>query len=154
MAAGAAFDKRERGESRESMPIDVHVGARVRMRRKMLGFSQQALAEILGITFQQVQKYERGANRIGASRLHELSKALDAPVAFFFDDADPVYAPPSSDAPDVTEVEGDPLKREETIDLVDSYYQIGEERARRCLFNVARVLAGDQHTRGRGRPRS
>lgn len=118
----------------------------------MLGLSQQALAEKLGITFQQIQKYERGANRIGASRLHELSEILDAPVSFFFEDSDPVYAPPSSDASDA-EPEGDPLKRKETVDLADSYYQIGDERLRRCLFNLARVLAGDSNGRGRGRPR-
>ena len=64
-------------------PIDVHVGSRVRLRRNMLGLSQEKLGEAIGLTFQQVQKYERGANRIGASRLHDLSRVLDVPVSFF-----------------------------------------------------------------------
>src|SRR5579885_2289914 len=67
-------------------PIDVHVGSRVRLRRNMLGMSQEKLGQAIGLTFQQVQKYERGTNRIGASRLHELAQALDVPVAFFFAD--------------------------------------------------------------------
>src|SRR5919205_3446987 len=74
-------------------PIDVRVGARLRLRRNMLGLSQEKLGQAIGLTFQQVQKYERGANRIGASRLHELSRVLDVPVSFFFDDTDPVRAP-------------------------------------------------------------
>jgi len=73
-------------------PIDIHVGSRVRLRRNMLGLSQEKLGEAIGLTFQQVQKYERGANRIGASRLHDLSRVLDVPVSFFFDDMDPVRA--------------------------------------------------------------
>lgn len=67
-------------------PIDVHVGSRVRLRRTLLGLSQERLGEAVGLTFQQIQKYERGANRIGASRLFEFSRILDVPVSFFFDD--------------------------------------------------------------------
>ena len=67
-------------------PVDVHVGSRVRLRRTMLGMSQEKLGEAIGLTFQQVQKYERGANRIGASRLHDLSCVLDVPVAYFFEE--------------------------------------------------------------------
>src|SRR6186997_1732132 len=74
-------------------PVDVHVGTRVRLRRTLLGLSQEKLGEAIGLTFQQVQKYERGANRIGASRLWDLSRVLDCPVSFFFDDMDPVRAP-------------------------------------------------------------
>ena len=77
----------ERGE-RESRPspIDVHVGSRIRLRRTLLGMSQERLGESLGLTFQQVQKYERGVNRVGASRLFDLSRVLDVPISFFFDD--------------------------------------------------------------------
>src|SRR5580700_2726186 len=82
---------RQKGD--KPSPIDVCVGARVRLRRNMLGLSQEKLGEAIGLTFQQVQKYERGANRIGASRLYELSRVLDVPVSFFFDDVDPVRAP-------------------------------------------------------------
>jgi transcriptional regulator with XRE-family HTH domain len=72
-------------ESRPS-PIDVHVGARVRLRRTLLGMSQERLGDALGLTFQQVQKYERGVNRVGASRLFDISRVLDVPISFFFDD--------------------------------------------------------------------
>src|SRR5215469_7120842 len=67
-------------------PIDVHVGSRVRLRRRLLAMSQEQLGDALGLTFQQVQKYERGMNRVGASRLFDLSRVLDVPISFFFDD--------------------------------------------------------------------
>src|SRR3954462_12063224 len=105
-------------------PIDIRVGARLRLRRNMLGLSQEKLGEAIGLTFQQVQKYERGANRIGASRLHELSRVLDVPVSFFFDDTDPVRAPaiPAGFAePPAEAFESDPLRRPETVELVDAY---------------------------------
>ncbi len=73
-------------------PIDTHVGGRVRMRRKLLGVSQEKLADSLGLTFQQIQKYERGSNRISASKLYEIGKALDAPVSFFFEGLDQAEA--------------------------------------------------------------
>src|SRR5690348_14474320 len=76
------------GPEREGRPspIDVHVGSRIRLRRTLLGMSQERLGEALGLTFQQVQKYERGVNRVGASRLFDLSRVLDVPISFFFDD--------------------------------------------------------------------
>src|SRR5512145_1807794 len=70
-------------------PIDVHVGSRVRLRRTLLGMSQEKLGEAIGLTFQQVQKYERGANRIGSSRLFDLARVLDVPVSYFFEDMAP-----------------------------------------------------------------
>src|SRR6202012_596679 len=83
---------RGRTPSGKPNPIDAHVGARVRLRRTLLGMSQEKLGEAIGLTFQQVQKYERGANRIGASRLYDLSRVLDVPVSFFFDDLNPEAA--------------------------------------------------------------
>ncbi len=81
--------KGRRATSREGPdPVDVHVGGRIRLRRKLLGVSQGELGKALGLTFQQVQKYERGANRVSASALYRLSSALDVPVSFFFDDMD------------------------------------------------------------------
>src|SRR6187200_2817808 len=108
-------------------PIDIRVGARLRLRRNMLGLSQEKLGEAIGLTFQQIQKYERGANRIGASRLHELSRVLDVPVSFFFDDRDPVRAPaiPGGFAePPPEPFESDPLRRRETVELIEAYYAI------------------------------
>src|SRR3954463_11032856 len=83
--AGAEQDMGNDREGRPS-PIDVHVGSRIRLRRTLLGMSQERLGEALGLTFQQVQKYERGVNRVGASRLFDLSRVLDVPISFFFDD--------------------------------------------------------------------
>jgi len=125
-------------------PIDVQVGSRVRLRRNMLGLSQERLGDAIGLTFQQVQKYERGANRIGASRLHELSRVLDVPVSFFFDDVDPVRAPaiPGGFAePPAEGFESDPLRKRETIELVEAYYAIEDAAVRRRLFELARTLA-------------
>ena len=125
-------------------PIDVHVGSRVRLRRNMLGLSQEKLGEAIGLTFQQVQKYERGANRIGASRLHDLSRVLDVPVSFFFDDMDPVRAPaiPAGFAEPPTEsVDADPLRKRETVELVSAYYRIEDQVVRRRLFDLAKALA-------------
>ena len=86
MKAKPPGGRRGRRKADKPNPIDVHVGSRVRLRRTLLGMSQEKLGDAIGLTFQQVQKYERGANRIGASRLFDLSRVLDVPVSFFFDD--------------------------------------------------------------------
>src|SRR5487761_371397 len=115
-------------------PIDVHVGSRVRLRRNMLGLSQEKLGEAIGLTFQQVQKYERGANRIGASRLYQLSRVLDVPASFFFDDVDPVRAPAIPGGlvePPVEAFDSDPLRRRESVELVEAYYAIDDAAVRR-----------------------
>ena len=109
----------------------------------MLGFSQEKLGEAIGLTFQQVQKYERGANRIGASRLMELSRELDVPVSFFFDETDPVRAPAIPQGFEESPQEGfdsDPLRKRETLELIDAYYEINAA-VRRRLFDLAKVLA-------------
>ncbi|HEV2303659.1 MAG TPA: helix-turn-helix transcriptional regulator [Stellaceae bacterium] len=132
-------------------PVDVHVGSRVRLRRNMLGLSQEKLGEAIGLTFQQVQKYERGANRIGASRLHDLSRVLDVPVSFFFDDMDPVRAPaiPAGFAePPGEAFDADPLHKRETVDLVTAYYRIGDPLVRRRLFDLAKALAAGERRTG------
>ena len=123
--------------------MDVRVGARLRLRRNMLGLSQEKLGEAIGLTFQQVQKYERGANRIGASRLHELSRVLDVPVSFFFDATDPVRAPATGGfaEPLAETSETDPLRKQETIELVQAYFSIEDAAVRRHLLDLARALA-------------
>src|SRR5579863_4484566 len=144
MAISRLTRRPSRQKSDKPNPVDVQVGSRVRLRRNMLGLSQEKLGEAIGLTFQQVQKYERGANRIGASRLHELSRVLDVPVSFFFDDVDPVRAPaiPGGFAePPAEGFESDPLRRRETIELVEAYYAIEDAAARRRLFELARTLA-------------
>ena len=130
-------------------PIDVHVGTRVRLRRILLGMSQEKLGEALGLTFQQVQKYERGANRIGSSRLFDLSKVLDVPVSFFFDDMAAetkaqapsllrggVETQPPADAGDT-----DQFANSETIELVRAYYRIVDGGVRKRVYELAKSLA-------------
>ena len=114
-------------------PVDVHVGSRIRQRRWMLGMTQQQLAEKVGIKFQQIQKYETGMNRVSASRLWDISEALDAPVPFFFDGL-------SSESGETDSQVNDLLGDREALELVRSYYNIPEAQRRR-LFELARVLS-------------
>src|SRR5262250_2153557 len=128
-------------------PIDVHVGGRVRLRRTLLGMSQEKLAEAIGLTFQQVQKYERGANRIGSSRLFDLARVLDVPVSYFFEDMSSTVAAktPSrmrgfaEDRPEP--FEPDPMARRETLELVRAYYRIADPRVRKRVFELTKSLA-------------
>src|ERR1700688_5279702 len=146
MAISRPVGRPGRQKSDKPTPIDVQVGSRVRLRRNMLGLSQEKLGVAIGLTFQQVQKYERGANRIGASRLHELSRVLDVPVSFFFDDMDPVRAPaiPGGFAePPAEAFDSDPLRRRETVELVDAYYAVEDPAVRRRLLDLARALAAE-----------
>ena len=146
MATLRTMRRPSRGKSERPNPIDVRVGSRVRLRRNMLGLSQEKLGDAIGLTFQQVQKYERGANRIGASRLHELSRVLDVPVAFFFDDLDPVRAPAipgGFSEPPAAAFESDPLGRRETAELVEAYYAIDDAAVRRRLLDLAKALAAE-----------
>jgi len=122
----------------------VHVGARVRLRRNMLAMSQEKLGEAIGLTFQQVQKYERGANRIGANRLYELSRILDVPVEFFFDATDPVQAPPMGERfaePDRSSANTDPLQRGETVVLISAFHGIADPKIQRRVTDLAGELA-------------
>ena len=139
--------RRRRRKSDGPNPIDVHVGTRVRLRRTLLGMSQEKLGEAIGLTFQQVQKYERGANRVGASRLYDLSRVLDVPVSFFFDDIKPETleaighgargAAALADRPG----EPDPMMRRETLELVRAYYRIPDPQIRRRLFDLTKAIA-------------
>jgi transcriptional regulator with XRE-family HTH domain len=137
---------RGRTPSGQPNPIDVYVGARLRMRRSMLGMSQEALAAALGLTFQQVQKYERGANRIGASRLFDLARALGVAVDYFYEDmgedvvaASPRHMVHAVIEPDIGQSEV--LASRETLDLVRAYYRIGDPEIRKRVHQLARALA-------------
>jgi transcriptional regulator with XRE-family HTH domain len=127
-------------------PVDIHVGSRVRLRRTLLGLSQEKLGEAVGLTFQQIQKYERGANRIGASRLFEFSRILDVPVSFFFDDMDDRARVAQGDQvlgladQPQTPLEPDPLTRRETLELVRAYYRITDPQVRKRLFELTKSL--------------
>ncbi len=124
-------------------PIDIHVGSRVRLRRTLLGMSQEKLGEALGLTFQQVQKYERGVNRIGSSRLFHLSQILDVPVSFFFDDMPPLETggPPGFREGTTQPFEKDPLVKRETLELVRAYYRITDPAARKRVFELTKAIA-------------
>lgn len=123
-------------------PIDVHVGSRVRLRRTLMGLSQEAVGEGLGLTFQQVQKYERGANRIGSSRLYRLSKILEVPVTFFFEGLPStagVETPGLSDAP-AAGFSGEALSKRETLELVRAYYRITSPKLRKKVFELVKAM--------------
>ena len=119
-------------------PVDAHVGKRVRHRRWLIGMTQQQLAERVGIKFQQIQKYETGANRVSASRLWDIADALEVPVNFFFEGLEEVQAEAAVEAQ--SKVPTDLMGDKEALDLVRSYYAIPENQRRR-LFELARVLS-------------
>ena len=133
-----------------SEPVDVHVGQRVRQRRSLLGMSQTALGHAVGLTFQQIQKYERGANRIGSSRLFEFAKVLDVPVSYFFDEMAKASAKKPaagrgrkgrSGAAAALDLPDDPLIKRETLELVRAYYKIREPGARTAIAKLVDSLA-------------
>ncbi|MBE1236044.1 helix-turn-helix domain-containing protein [Phaeovibrio sulfidiphilus] len=143
---GARRSSRGRTPSGRPNPVDVHVGNRVRLRRTLLGMSQERLGEALGLTFQQVQKYERGANRIGASRLWDLSRVLDVSMSYFFDemDDDTIRHSPMIIAQVPSEPalpEADPMTRRETLELVRAYYRIGDSSVRKRIFELTKSLS-------------
>ena len=154
-AAPDAHGERSERESRPS-PIDVHVGSRIRLRRTLLGMSQERLGEALGLTFQQVQKYERGVNRVGASRLFDLSRVLDVPISFFFDDLPEASAQQAASIPGgltgrrsfgfSEQQEGfgdDMMNRRETAELVRAYYRITDPNQRKSVFNLIKSMTPD-----------
>jgi len=126
-------------------PTDKHVGSRVRMRRMMLNMSQEKLGEALGLTFQQVQKYEKGTNRIGASRLQQISSILQVPVSFFFEGAPSVGEPipGMSDAPSPSYI-SDFLATSDGLALTKSFMRIKDQKLRRRIVDLVEQIAGDE----------
>ena len=138
--------------ARRPHPVDVYVGSRLRLRRILLGMSQQKLSDALGVTFQQLQKYENGSNRVSASRLYQLSRLLGVPISFFFDDyaeGQPAQgstpqgdaAPAAQIAEEMTHPE---MSRRETLVLMRSYYRIKEPEVRQQLLDLLRSLGGTE----------
>jgi transcriptional regulator with XRE-family HTH domain len=130
-------------------PIDIHVGSRVRLRRMMLGMSQEKLGESLGITFQQIQKYEKGTNRIGASRLQHIARVLTVPVSFFFEDAPSTPGmetePQAGMAePKSTHYVVDFLSSAEGLQLNKAFIRIQDSKLRRKIIDLVRALAGEE----------
>ncbi|WP_336055683.1 helix-turn-helix domain-containing protein [Nitratireductor sp. CH_MIT9313-5] len=132
----------DKNNKKKPNPIDVHVGSRIRLRRNMLGISQEKLGESLGITFQQIQKYEKGTNRVGASRLQAIASILSSPVSFFFEGAPGEDGQP---APGMAE-EGasyvtDFLNSSEGIQLNRAYVKISDPKLRRKVLDLVKALA-------------
>jgi transcriptional regulator with XRE-family HTH domain len=126
-------------------PVDKHVGSRVRMRRMMLGMSQEKLGDSLGLTFQQVQKYEKGTNRIGASRLQQISHILQVPVAFFFEGAPNLHGQGDGlrEAPSPAFV-SDFLATSEGLALTKAFTRIKEPKLRRRIVDLVEQIAGEE----------
>ncbi len=134
-------------------PVDVHVGARLRVCRTLLGMSQTDLGDALGLTFQQVQKYENAMNRISASRLFDLCRVLDVPVEYFFDDMPPGVAASSpaqggGKAKKPPSNEPNPMAKRETMELVRAYYKITDPEIRKHLFVMTKTLGTDASVSG------
>ncbi len=133
-----------RASERKPHPIDLHVGKRLRMRRSLLGISQEKLADAVNLTFQQIQKYERGTNRVSASRLYQFSRALDVPVAYFYQDYNegktrrPQFAVADNDQESF--ISDDTLYAKETFELLKMYYSLTDEKKRRELLKIIRSV--------------
>jgi transcriptional regulator with XRE-family HTH domain len=130
-------------------PVDAHVGSRVRLRRMLLGMSQERLGESMGLTFQQVQKYEKGVNRIGASRLFQISKILDVPVQFFFEEAP--YTGDGNAVRGMTEPDSEAfilefLNSREGLELNRAFVKIGDPKVRKSVVDLVRALSGSGST--------
>jgi len=127
-------------------PVDVHAGERVWQRRKLLGMTQTDLSDALGLTFQQVQKYERGANRIGAGRLYDLAQVLDVPVNFFFEDMPPevITISPATKkrgkAKELPSYAPDPMAKRETLEFVRAYYKIEDADVRKGVYQLTKAM--------------
>jgi transcriptional regulator with XRE-family HTH domain len=132
-------------------PIDIHVGGRLRLRRNLVGMSQEQLGKASGLTFQQIQKYERGANRMGASRLFQLARILEIDVSWFFGDlpakmgAESAAVPPLENPdhlqPKVTETDTRILQRRETLEVIRAYYRILDPRQRRKIYELIKSMS-------------
>jgi transcriptional regulator with XRE-family HTH domain len=124
-------------------PIDLHVGNRVRQRRRLLGMTQQKLADSVRIRFQQIQKYESGANRISASRLWTLATALDVPVAYFFEGVDASVFTQETNGDHAVNAPADVFQNKDTIALVRAFYTMNDEPRRR-LLDLAKAMSGGE----------
>jgi transcriptional regulator with XRE-family HTH domain len=148
--AAAVGGEREPASASSKKPnlMDLHVGSRVRLRRMMLGMSQEKLGERMGLTFQQIQKYERGINRIGASRLYELARVLQVQVQFFYDEAPPGNGPAGGLSPGFGEAQAESsivefLGSRDGLELNRAFLRIKDAKVRRSIVELVRALASD-----------
>jgi transcriptional regulator with XRE-family HTH domain len=138
MTQNTSYDWRQRGEPD---PVDIHVGSRVRMRRILLGKSQEAVATLLGVSFQQLQKYESGANRVSASRLFDMAHILLAPISYFFDEMPADLTLPVDEAGSVENSAKSVMGNRMTLDLIRDFYRISSPQQQRCVLDLVRAMA-------------
>ena len=131
---------------RSPNPVDIHVGTRVRLRRQLLKMSQEKLGDQLGVTFQQVQKYERGTNRVGASRLWRMSQVMDVPVSFFYEGLETEDTKYEFAEGDQTPIVYDFINSTDGVSLAVAVSKIENKAVRRQVLELARALAGDKDT--------
>ena len=139
----------ERMAGKKPNPVDAHVGSRVRLRRMLLGMSQERLGESMGLTFQQVQKYEKGVNRIGASRLFQISKILDVPIQFFFEEAP--HIGDGTPARGMAEADSETfilefLNSREGLELNRAFVKIADPKVRKSVVDLVRALSASSGT--------
>ncbi len=153
MTIGAMKIIDQKGEKRSDSPdpVDIHVGGRLKLRRNLLGMSQEQLGKATGLTFQQIQKYERGTNRMGASRLFQIGRLLNVPVSYFFEELMSGMPPNIGFAENGQEpLEGnigsdnEILHRRETLELIRAYYRITDPKQRRTVYNLIKSMADDK----------
>lgn len=132
-------------------PADIYVGKRLRLRRTLLGLSQEAIGDAIGVTFQQIQKYERGINRMGSSRLYEFAKILNIPVSYFFEEFEEEqgktgskYVSPGMAENNGTKFEHEQLSSRETLELMRAYYRITDPSVRKRVFELIKSLADQE----------
>jgi len=133
-------------------PVDVHVGSRLKLRRKLLGKTQGELGSEVGLTFQQIQKYERGANRMGSSRLYQFAEFLDVPISFFFDDMPEGVENRVVDGYIPSEKPDDVMARDETLELIRLYYGVNSRPVRLRLRELVKALARSTDDEGKRTP--
>jgi transcriptional regulator with XRE-family HTH domain len=138
MTQDISYDWRQRGEPD---PVDIHVGSRVRMRRILLGKSQEAVATLLGVSFQQLQKYESGANRVSASRLFDMAHILLTPISYFFDEMPADVTLPVDGAGSVDNSAKSVMGNRMTLDLIRDFYRISSPQQQRCVLDLVRAMA-------------
>ncbi len=123
-------------------PVDIHVGARIRRRRVLLGLSQEKVGHAIGLTFQQLQKYEKGTNRVSSSRLYQLAKLFGVPISFFFDDMPPEISGRASERAKAAESLDDGLlAKRETLEFVRNYHRIPDGEMRRYVYDLVQAIA-------------
>ena len=136
---------RTKSDTRKTDPVDSHVGSRLRLRRTLMGMGQEKLGNSVGLTFQQIQKYERGLNRIGSSRLYQFCKVLDVPVSFFFDEMPGDMGSQPSSASQVQQATYDEdMSRRETLELVRAYYRIDNRNTRKRIYELVKAVGAGE----------